>query len=288
MSSPRLFPIVLLSLFLCLVSTTAGNFYQDVDVLFGDWRYQVLEGGELVTLSVDNSSGAGFRSKNEYLYGRFDMRIKLVAGDSSGTVTTFYMSSEGPTHNEIDLEFLGNSSGDPYVLHTNMILQGKGGKEQEFYLWFDPTKDFHLYSIVWNPKNVIIYVDEVPIRVYRNWGLKGVRFPNDQPMKMYATLWDADDWATQGGRVKTDWSKAPFTASYKGYNANACVWPSSSSSCPSASPTPGNEWQNQTIGVKGRNMLRWVQTKYMVYNYCTDFKRYHRRLPRECRKSRFS
>ncbi|KAK3446232.1 hypothetical protein EUGRSUZ_A01967 [Eucalyptus grandis] len=287
MSSPRLFPIVLLSLFLCLVSATAGNFYQDIDVLFGDWRTQILQGGELITLSLDKASGAGFRSKNEYLYGRFDMRMKLVGGDSAGTVTTFYMSSQGPTHNEIDLEFLGNSSGDPYVVHTNVILQGKGGKEQEFYLWFDPTKDFHLYSIVWNPKNIILLVDEVPIRVYRNWGTKGVRYPSDQPMKMYATLWDAEDWATQGGRVKTDWSKAPFIASYKGYNASACVWPSSSSNCPSSSPTPGNEWQSQTLGVKGRNMLRWVQKKYMIYNYCTDFKRYPRRLPRECRKSRF-
>eukprot|EP00258_Populus_trichocarpa_P034895 XP_024450914.1 xyloglucan endotransglucosylase/hydrolase protein 15 [Populus trichocarpa] len=265
-------------------SSKGGYFFQDFDITWGDQRAKILNGGQLLTLSLDTASGSGFQSKNEYLFGRIDMQIKLIPGNSAGTVTTYYLSSQGPTHDEIDFEFLGNATGEPYVLHTNVFSQGKGDREQQFYLWFDPSKAFHTYSIVWNKQLIIFLVDNIPIRVFQNLESIGVAFPNKQAMRIYSSLWNADDWATRGGLVKTDWTQAPFIASYRNFKANACVW-SPGSPCTSTSPNSvqDNAWQVQALDAPGRNRLRWVQQKYMIYNYCTDLKRFPQGLPPECK-----
>ncbi|XP_065046353.1 xyloglucan endotransglucosylase protein 7-like [Musa acuminata AAA Group] len=272
--------LLLLALLATSASTSlAGNFYQDVDITWGDGRAKILNNGQLLTLSLDKYSGSGFQSKDQYVYGKFDMQLKLVPGNSAGTVTTFYLSSQGAAHDEIDLEFLGNLSGDPYVLHTNVYSQGKGNREQQFYLWFDPTKDFHTYSILWNPRHIVIYVDGTPIREFRNWESVGVPYPKSQATRVYSSLWDAEDWATRGGLVKTDWSQAPFTAAFRNYNANGCVWPSGASSCSSGT---SNSWMWEEFDATSLKKLRWVQKNYMIYNYCTDVKRFPQGLPPEC------
>ncbi|KAK1274824.1 putative xyloglucan endotransglucosylase/hydrolase protein 23 [Acorus gramineus] len=268
----------------------AGNFNQDFDITWGDGRAKILNNGQLLTLSLDKASGSGFQSKNQYLFGKIDMQIKLVPGNSAGTVTAYYLSSQGPTHDEIDFEFLGNLSGDPYTLHTNVFSQGKGNREQQFKLWFDPTQDFHTYSLLWNPQHIIFSVDGIPIRDFKNAESRGVAFPKNQPMRIYSSLWDAEDWATRGGLIKTDWTKAPFVASYRNFNANACVWSSGASRCGSSTTTSttnggasSQAWFNQELDVMSQRRLRWVQKNYMIYNYCTDFKRFPQGLPAECR-----
>ncbi|XVF04999.1 hypothetical protein REPUB_Repub05bG0132000 [Reevesia pubescens] len=261
------------------VLALAGNLNQDFDITWGDSRAKILNNGQLLTLSLDKTSGSGFRSKKQYLFGKIDMQLKLVPGNSAGTVTAYYLSSEGSTHDEIDFEFLGNLSGDPYILHTNVYTQGKGAREQQFYLWFDPTKDFHTYSVLWNPQSIIFFVDGTPIREFKNLESKGIPFPKSQPMWIFSSLWEAEDWATRGGLVKTDWTKAPFTASYQNFNAQACIWASSSSSCSSNS---SNSWLKQSLDSSGQEKLKWVQKNYMIYNYCTDTKRFPQGLPPEC------
>ncbi|GKV52379.1 hypothetical protein SLEP1_g58965 [Rubroshorea leprosula] len=255
----------------------AGNFYQDFDITWGNGRAKILDNGRLLTLSLDKASGSGFQSKNEFLFGKIDVQLKLVPGNSAGTVTAYYLSSKGSTWDEIDFEFLGNLSGDPYILHTNVFSQGRGNREQQFYLWFDPTANFHTYSVLWNPQNIIFYVDGTPIREFKNLESTGVPFPKSQAMRIYSSLWNADDWATRGGLVKTDWSQAPFTASYRNFNADGCVWAAGRSSC-----TSGNSWFSQQLDSVGQARLRWVQKNYMIYNYCTDTKRFPQGLPKEC------
>ncbi|TMW96611.1 hypothetical protein EJD97_007105 [Solanum chilense] len=268
----------------------AGSFNDLTEITWGDGRGKILDGGQGLSLSLDNYSGSGFQSKNEYLYGRFDMQLKLVPKNSAGTVTTFFLSSQGEGHDEIDFEFLGNVTGEPYTVHTNVYSQGKGNKEQQFHLWFDPTAAFHTYTIVWNADRIVFLVDQIPIRVYNNHESIGIAYPKSQPMKVYCSLWNADEWATQGGRVKTDWTQAPFTAYYRNINIDGCVIKSGASSCASRSTESTNSakpWETHELDAKGRNRVRWVQSKHMVYNYCADSKRFPQGYSQECKRSRF-
>lgn len=75
-----------------MVATCDGSFFQDFDLTWGDNRAKIFNGGQLLSLSLDKVSGSGFKSKNQYLFGRIDMQLKLVAGNSAGTVTAYYVS----------------------------------------------------------------------------------------------------------------------------------------------------------------------------------------------------
>ena len=122
-------------------------------------------------------------------------------------------------------------------------------------------------------------VDGTPIREFKNLESIGVPFAKSQPMRIYSSLWNADDWATQGGRIKTDWCNAPFTASYRSFNANACVMSNGRSSCSSSG---NNAWLTQQLDNATQARMKWVQQNYMIYNQCTDIQRFPQGLPKEC------
>lgn len=72
---------------------SVGRFSDEFEPTFGGHRVRVSgRSNQLLSLSLDKYSGSGFRSKQEYLYGRVDMQVKLVGGNSAGTVTTLYVS----------------------------------------------------------------------------------------------------------------------------------------------------------------------------------------------------
>ncbi|KAJ6751092.1 hypothetical protein OIU85_001601 [Salix viminalis] len=107
-------------------------------------------------------------------------------------------ASDQPNRLEIDFEFLGNVSGQPYILQTNVYADTNADRSWwiGFLLEFTET----------------IYAD------------KGVAYPRRQPSSIKVSLWKGDSWATRGGKDTIDWSKGHFIASFRNYKMDACQW----------------------------------------------------------------
>ncbi|XVF25984.1 hypothetical protein REPUB_Repub13aG0261300 [Reevesia pubescens] len=126
----------------------------------------------------------------------------------------------GLERDKLDFVFLGNITGQPYLIQTNVYKNGVESREMRHMLWFDPTEEFHSYSILWNNNQIV-----VPIRVYMNNNdEKNDLFSNKNPMYLFSSIWNADDWATRGGPEKTDWKITLFMSSYKNFSVDGCQW----------------------------------------------------------------
>ncbi|CAN8320007.1 unnamed protein product [Cochlearia groenlandica] len=184
------------------------------------------------------------------------------------------MSSQGSNHNEFDFEFLDNKTGEPYIVQTNVYVNGVGNREQRLNLWFDPTTEFHTYSILWSKRSVVFIVDETPIRVVKNLEYKGIPFSKDQEMGVYSSIWNGDDWATQGGLVKTDWSHSPFIDSYKSFKIDSYEVPKTTNDLSKCSGEEERFWWDEPnvseFSIHQNHELIWVRANHMIYDYCFD------------------
>ncbi|KAJ4978118.1 hypothetical protein NE237_008898 [Protea cynaroides] len=273
---PRL--VLLLPLLFLLFSVSSADFGSDVEYLFGEHRMKLSKDGQQVDLTLDQYSGSGFQSKESVLFGKFDIRIKLVPGNSAGTVATFYLNSTGGEwHDELDFEFLGHVNGSQYIIQTNVFTKGVGNREQRIRLWFDPTADFHKYSILWNPYQIIFYVDDIPIDYFKA-RRDGIPYPNQQAMTLYGTIWDGSSWATEYGNIKLNMSHAPFIVSYRDYDVDACAWTGYDSITYCSNPNAA--WKTHKITILEKEMLAHIHRNYIFYDYCTsDTSKYN---PAEC------
>ncbi|KAK4413440.1 Xyloglucan endotransglucosylase/hydrolase protein 3 [Sesamum alatum] len=176
-----------------------------------------------------------------------------------------YNEESSKNHDEVDFEFLG-SNGPPYILNTNVFAQDSGNREQQFSLWFDPSLAFHDYDILWNQKQIVFFVDKVPIRVFKNYKIKGLRFPK-LPMYVEASLWNGTGWL--GG---VDWSGGPFLAGYRGFEINGCPYDNYTSN-PAKCESPGYDWNAPKywqLDPQQLKMYKDVRNKHLIYDYCNS------------------
>ncbi|XP_074577198.1 putative xyloglucan endotransglucosylase/hydrolase protein 32 [Curcuma longa] len=245
-------------------------------------EHQIVTGDQRsVTIWLDSHSGSGFKSTKPFRNGYFSASIKLQPGYTAGVNTAFYLSNNQVHpgfHDEVDIEFLGTTPGKPYTLQTNVYVRGSGdrriiGREMKFHLWFDPTAGFHNYAILWNPTEIIFFVDDVPIRRYprKNAGTYPLR-----PMWLYGSIWDASSWATEDGKYKADYRYQPFVARFTRFTVHGC----SAFAPPRCHPVPPSGY-GAGLSRQQSAAMQWAQRYYMVYNYCSDPKRDHSLTP-EC------
>lgn len=279
-----LVPLSLLLFLSCKAAAfnlTTLTFDQAYSPLFSDFNIDRSPDDKSVRLLLNRHSGSGFISSDYYNYGFFSANIKLPSDYTAGVVVAFYTSNVDTfekNHDELDFEFLGNIKGKPWRIQTNMYGNGSmsRGREERYRLWFDPSKEFHRYSILWTPNKSIFYVDEVPIREVVRTEAMGSDYPS-KPMSLYATIWDASTWATNGGKHKVDYTFEPFASEFNDFALEGCrvdpIQQESSAKCDEATAKLAAA-DYSTITPEQRKAMQWFREKYMYYAYCYDNLRY--------------
>jgi beta-glucanase (GH16 family) len=164
------------------------------DTGFSDNNISIEDGALVLALTPvpfrdRGNTGASYKSRDLYHYGRYDIVMKAARG--SGVISAFYTYTGpvyGDPHDEIDFEFLGR---DPYLLHLNYFAAGKARLKRTIELDFDTAEDFHLYTIDWRPGEISWFVDGE--EVHRATGL-----PDEMPSHPGKII--ADIWAAKGMR----------------------------------------------------------------------------------------
>ncbi|XP_075510943.1 putative xyloglucan endotransglucosylase/hydrolase protein 30 [Primulina tabacum] len=250
--------------------------------LFGDANVIPSADDRSVRLQLNQYTGSGFKSSDLYSHGFFSAKIKLPSDYTAGIVVAFYTTNGDlfpKSHDELDFEFLGNIRGKTWRFQTNMYGNGSTsrGREERYYLWFDPSQDFHRYSILWTTKNIIFYIDDVPIREIVRKEAMGADFPS-KPMSLYATIWDASDWATSGGKYRANYKYAPFVAEFTDLVLHGCatdlLQEAVATDCTDTDHNrfDGADFANMTP--KQKVAMRKFRGKYIYYSYCYDTIRY--------------
>lgn len=113
--------------------------------------------------------GVEYRSREAITYGKVEASIRFARG--SGVVSSLvliYTPWPPDDWNELDIECLGNTTGEVQFNHMVNIPPADPLTEhlqfpEKIDLGFDPTDEFHTYTIEWLPDSVRFLVDGVVV-----------------------------------------------------------------------------------------------------------------------------
>jgi endo-1,3-1,4-beta-glycanase ExoK len=163
--------------------------------------------------------GAEVRSVDTLTYGRVSARIRFAKGPAVvSSLVTIYTPWPADDWNELDIECLGAS---PSRVQLNtMVYTGAPPTPpvttsvkptQEPYkpqLGFDPTEDFHVYSMEWTPAAVTFTVDEQVVYTWTKH-IDRMKLPQNVLLTIWASSsasWaGAPDATTTEAKAIYDW-----------------------------------------------------------------------------------
>lgn len=145
--------------------------------------------------------GAAIQTKDEFLYGRWEARIK--ASNVPGVLNSVYTidwnntaTGDRGTKQEIDIELLNKSfTGENGEVHAAVHAAGKKSynSNPDFKLDFDPSADFHIFGFDITPEYIEWFVDGVPYHRY-TYADEGNEIKIDAPYMMKMNHRTGGEW----------------------------------------------------------------------------------------------
>ncbi len=137
--------------------------------------------------------GGEYRSKESFLYGRFEVRMKTAQRE--GMLTSFFTYNDmvpftSAEWNEIDIEIMGRYTDD---VQYNTITPGQTNHVGRREVPFNPALDFHTYAIEWTPQYVAWFIDGA--ESYRQTGAQIQTLIYPQKIMMNMWIQSAVNWS---------------------------------------------------------------------------------------------
>lgn len=142
------------------------------------------------SLGVREYSAASLTSRDQYLFGKFEVVLK--ASKKPGVVTGFFLHRNSPRQ-EIDIEIAGNRT-DCLIVNVFYNPGSEGanfdygyrGAASHIDLGFDASESYHLFTIEWGPSEICWLVDGRLVHKRANWAPSPI--PH-LPMSLHINVW---------------------------------------------------------------------------------------------------